>query len=144
GGETPDPALLHEAIAEAAQETLRAGHIVRRLRDFVSRGDVEKKVENLQQAIEEASRLALIGARERGIRAFFDLDPAITTVLIDRVQIQQVILNLLRNAVEAVTAQPIRDIHLTTAADPGDMVRVTVSDTGPGLTRESYANLFEA
>jgi two-component system sensor kinase FixL len=144
GEVAPDPALLHEAVAEAAQETLRAGHIVRRLRDFVSRGEVEKKVENLEQTIEEASRLALIGARERGIRTFFDLDPAITSVLIDRVQIQQVILNLLRNAVEAVTTEPVRDIRLTTAIEAGDMVRITVSDTGPGLSQESYANLFEA
>ncbi len=140
----PDLSLLREAVAEAAQETLRAGHIIRRLRDFVARGDVEKKVENLEQTIDAASRLALTGTRERGIRTFFDLDPNVVDVLIDRVQIQQVILNLLRNAVEAVSNEAVRDIHVTTAAEAGEMVLITVADTGHGLTAERHDHLFEA
>lgn len=80
--------LLREAIEESTSEALRAGKIVRRLRDFVARGEVERRVEDLPRLIDEASRLALIGARERGVRAFFELAPDITTVTVDRVQIQ--------------------------------------------------------
>jgi two-component system sensor kinase FixL len=67
-------AFIKEAVEEGAKEALRAGQIVRRLRDFVARGEVAQHVENLPAMIEDASRLALAGARERGVRAFFKLD----------------------------------------------------------------------
>lgn len=137
-------AMVGEAIAESAKEALRAGTIVRRLRDFVSRGDVEKHVEDLPNLIDEASRLALIGARERGIEASYALDPRADAVLVDRVQIQQVLVNLVRNAVEAMSDTPVRQIVIATKADRRGMVRVSVTDTGPGLAAEVDAQLFEA
>ncbi|MBL7373669.1 PAS domain-containing sensor histidine kinase, partial [Escherichia coli] len=76
----------------------------RRLRDFVARGEVDKSLHDLPQVVAEASELALVGARERGIRSFFAVDPAATPVLVDRVQIQQVLVNLMRNAIEAMAA----------------------------------------
>lgn len=139
-----DRAMLREAIDESAKEALRAGNIVRRLRDFVSRGDVEKHVEVLPKLIEEASRLALIGAKERGVRAFFNLDPEVTNVLCDRVQIQQVIVNLVRNAIDAMEHSPVRDVTVATAPDARGMVRVSVADTGPGIEPALRAKLFEA
>ena len=78
--------ILHEALTEAANETLRAGYIVRRLRDFVARGEVEKTVEDLPRLVDEAGKLALIGARERGVRSFFTFDAAATPTLVDRVR----------------------------------------------------------
>lgn len=137
-------AMIREAMAEAAQETLRAGNIVRRLRDFVSRGDVEKRVEDLPHLIDEASRLALIGAKERGVRAFYDLDPDACAVLVDRVQIQQVLVNLMRNAIEAMGDSPVRDVTVATAPDARGMVRVSVADTGPGIDPQLAPRLFEA
>ena len=131
--DVPDLALLREAVEESASEALRAGRIVRRLRDFVARGEVEQTVEDLPRLIEEAARLALIGARERGLRAFFELDPAATRVLVDRVQIQQVLVNLLRNAVEVLTDRAVRDITVTTTRESARLVRVSVADTGPGI-----------
>ena len=141
----PDPerlALVREAVDEGAAEALRAGHIVRRLRDFVPRGEVEKKVENLPQLIDEAARLALIGARERGVRSFFDLDPAAARVVVDRVQIQQVLVNLLRNAVEALDDCVVRDITVSSRREARGMVRITVTDTGKGL--DPSVELFQA
>ena len=136
--------LLREAIEESTSEALRAGKIVRRLRDFVARGEVERRVEDLPRLIDEASRLALIGARERGVRAFFELAPDITTVTVDRVQIQQVLVNLIRNAINAVAGQEVRDITISTCALDNAMVEVSVADTGPGLSPDIAARLFQA
>ena len=81
---------------------MRAGQIIRRLRDFVARGESERRVESVTKLVEEASALALVGAKEQGVRVRFQLDPAIDLVLADKVQIQQVLLNLIRNAIEAM------------------------------------------
>ena len=132
----PDPdalALVREAVSEGAAEALRAGNIVRRLRDFVSRREVAQKVEFLPRLIDEAARLALIGARERGVRALFDLDPQAERIVGDRIQIQQVLVNLLRNAVEALDGREVRDITVSTRRAANGMVCVSVADTGPGL-----------
>jgi len=142
GGELK--AMLREAVTESTKEALRAGAIVRRMRDFVARGDVEKRVEHLPTLIEESSRLALIGAAERGIHVSYALDPAIDDVLVDRVQIQQVLLNLLRNAVEALATVERREICIATAGDARGMVRVSVRDTGPGIDPTLAPHLFEA
>ena len=117
---------------------------MRRLREFVSRGDVEKSVEDLGELVEEASKLALIGARESGVSASFDLDPSIGTVLVDRVQIQQVLINLMRNAIEAMSQSPERVLTVASSPYDTDMVRVTVADSGPGLPAEVSENLFRA
>jgi two-component system sensor kinase FixL len=123
---------------------LRAGSIVRRLRDFVTRGEVDMRPERLSSLVEEAARLALIGARERNIRTFYDLDASVDLVIVDRIQIQQVMVNLLRNAVEALTDAPARDIHIASAADQDGMVRVSIADTGTGLTPQIAEQLFKA
>ncbi|MES2097170.1 MAG: PAS domain S-box protein [Pseudomonadota bacterium] len=134
--------LVREAVEEGAKEALRAGQIVRRLRDFVARGEVQQKRETLSHMIEEAARLALIGARERGVRSFFALDPDVDSVIVDRVQIQQVVVNLLRNAVDAIGERAVRDITVSTARDSNGMVRVAVADTGAGIA--AGVELFQA
>lgn len=135
-------ALVREAVDEGAKEALRAGHIVRRLRDFVARGEVEQRVESLSAMIDDAARLALIGGRERGVRTFFELDASCDKVVVDRVQIQQVLVNLLRNALEALSGRQIRDITVSTTPEPKGMVRVAVADTGPGI--DPAIELFQA
>ena len=142
---SPEAALLvREAVEEAAVQALRAGQIVRRLRDFVSRGETDKRVETLATMIEEAARLGLIGAHERGIRVFYALDSAVPSVVVDRVQIQQVLVNLFRNAFDAVIDRAERDIVVTTAPDPKRMVRVSIADTGSGIDPALAPRLFEA
>ncbi|HEX7693076.1 MAG TPA: PAS domain S-box protein [Sphingomonas sp.] len=136
--------FVREAVGEAAKEALRAGQIVRRLRDFVARGEVAKHVENLPAIIEDASRLALTGARERGVRAFFDLDPAASEGFIDRVQIQQVLVNLIRNGVEAIAGRDVRDITVSTARVANGLIRISVADTGRGIDPAQLPQLFEA
>ena len=137
----------HERVAEAVQlagnEALRAGEIIRRLRDFVARGDTERQVENLPKLIEEASALALVGTKEDGVRVRFEFDPQVELVLADKVQVQQVVLNLIRNAVDAMLDSAQR--HLTVTVVPGDkgMALVSVADTGPGVSEEVADRLFQ-
>lgn len=132
-----------DALDRAANEALRAGQIIRRLREFVARGETERTIESLPKLIQEASALALVGAKEHGIRVRFDFDRGVDLVLADRVQIQQVVLNLIRNAVDAMADCDRRDLVLSIAAAPGNMAEVRVADTGPGITSEVAAHLFQ-
>jgi len=138
-------ARVRDAVERAGDQALRAGDIIRRLREFVARGETERSVESLPKLVEEASALALVGAREQGIRVRYDFDPAIDLVLADKVQIQQVLLNLMRNAVDAMTEaeRPIRELTLSIAPADDHMAQVTVADTGPGIDPEVAERLFQ-
>lgn len=136
--------MMREALDDAAKDALRAGHIVRRLRDFVARGEVERSVEPLPALINDASVLGLMGARERGIETRFDLDPYASPVFVDRVQIQQVLINLVRNACEAMEGCLRRELTVTSRPEGKDFVRVTVADTGSGIPAHIESQLFTA
>jgi two-component system sensor kinase FixL len=136
--------LLREIFTEISGQSLRAGSIVRRLRDFVARGDTAKAVEDLPKLINEASALALVGSRERGISAQFDYDPRATPVLVGRVQIQQVLIKMMRNAMEAMEGCPERTLSVATRLLDSETVQVSVTDTGTGIAPEMSERLFEA
>ena len=136
-------ALLREAMDKASEQALRAGQIIRRLRDFVARGESEPRVENVRKLVEEASALALVGARNQGVRVRFEFDPAADLVLADRVQIQQVLLNLMRNAVEAMETSDRRELTLSTLKSGDDMLAISVTDTGCGIAPEASTQLFQ-
>ncbi|HTV30454.1 MAG TPA: PAS domain S-box protein [Xanthobacteraceae bacterium] len=136
-------AILREAMDKAGEQALRAGQIIRRLRDFVARGESERRVEDVRKLIEEASALALVGAKDKGVRVRFDFDPHAEFVLADKVQIQQVLLNLVRNAIEAMEDSKRRELVISTAAAPDDMVAVNVADSGSGIAPEISAQLFQ-
>ena len=137
-------ALLKDAVSKAADQALRAGQIIRRLREFVARGESERRIESLPKLIEDASTLALVGAREHGIAVAFRLDPAADLVLADRIQIQQVLVNLIRNAIEVMSeGGTVRRLDIATAVGPDDQVEVTVADTGAGLAPDVAKNLFQ-
>jgi two-component system sensor kinase FixL len=136
---------VSEAVERAGEQALRAGDIIRRLREFVARGETERSVESLPKLVEEASALALVGAKEHGIRVRFEFSREVGLVLADKVQIQQVVLNLVRNAVDAMvasTAQP-RELTIGIAPADGRMAQVTVMDTGPGIDPEIAERLFQ-
>lgn len=136
--------MMREALGEAASEALRAGQIVRRLREFVSRGEVEKTIESLSDLVDEASLLGLAGSREMGIEVHFDLDPGASPVLVDKVQIQQVLINLIRNACEAMVDSPIKRLTISSRAEKDGNIQVTVSDTGCGMAPGVAKQLFTA
>jgi two-component system, LuxR family, sensor kinase FixL len=136
-------ALLRDAMDKAAEQALRAGQIIGRLRDFVARGESERRVESVKKLIEEASALALVGAKDLGVRVRFQFDPAVDLVLADKVQIQQVLLNLLRNAIESMETSQKRDLLISTAKGSDDMIWIGVTDTGCGIAPEMTSQLFE-
>jgi two-component system sensor kinase FixL len=139
----PNAAKIESAMDRAAEQAHRAGQIIRRLRDFVSRGESEKRVESLSKLIEEAGALGLAGARDQNIQLRFNLNPDFDLVLVDRVQIQQVLVNLFRNALEAMAQFPRRELVVSNAAVADDMIEVSVSDTGSGLQDDVKASLFQ-
>lgn len=144
---SPDPEMremLQDIFKEMAAQSVRAGGIVRRLREFIARGEVEKRIEDLPILVREAADLALIGSRERGVSAHVELDPAANPVLADRVQIQQVIINLVRNAIEAMEQSKVKKVTVRTSLEDTETVRVTVADSGPGIEPEMAKTLFES
>ena len=142
GGTKPSPERLRQALDLAAQQTLRSGEIIRRLRGFVARGEVDRRPESVAKLIEEASALALVGAKERGIHVDLGLDADVPQVVVDRVQIQQVLLNLIRNAIEAMHGMSRRDLTVSIDQVEG-MVQVSISDTGPGVAPDVQDRLFQ-
>jgi two-component system sensor kinase FixL len=140
----PVPAeRVGDAIDRAAAEALRAGQVIRKLRDFLSRGDSERRIESLPKLIEEASALALVGAKEHGIRVRFDFEPGVDLVIADKVPIQQVVLNLIRNAIDSMEGSPRRDMHVSVAASGERHAEVAVADTGLGISPGILDQLFQ-
>ncbi len=137
-----DSARIRDAIRLATQQTQRSGDIIRRLREFVARGEVRQAPESMIKLIEESSALALVGAKERGIKVMMNFDPALPPALVDRVQVQQVLLNLLRNAIEAMESSAVRELSVDAAA-ADEMIRVSVVDTGSGVDDAVVQQLFQ-
>lgn len=134
---------IEAALDRAAEQAIRAGDIIRRLRNFVAREASEKHIESLSKLIEEAGALGLTGAREQGIILRFNLDPSCDLVVADRVQIQQVLVNLFRNAMEAMATSPHRELIASNARVADDMIEIAVSDTGHGFGEDAHVNLFQ-
>lgn len=135
--------LIREAMDEAAKEAIRAGQIVGRLRQFMSHGESERRPESLSKLITEANALALVGSREHGIDVQMQLDHDADDVFVDRVQIQQVLTNLIRNSIDAMLDSPIRSMVICAEAGPADFVTVTVEDTGSGISASVADRLFQ-
>jgi two-component system sensor kinase FixL len=134
---------IRDALDRSAEQSLRAGQIIRRLRDFVARGETERRIESLKKLLEEASALALVGAKDSGVRVTFALDPTLDLVLADKVQVQQVVLNLVRNAVEAMEESERRELTIGTEQGPDGMAVIKVADTGTGIAQEIADQLFQ-
>jgi two-component system, LuxR family, sensor kinase FixL len=143
GSQNPVASEIQDALNEAAEQIVRAGQIIRHLRDFVARGETEKRIERVAKLIEEASALALVGTREQGIKMRFAIDPSVNSVFADRVQVQQVLINLLRNAIEAMQHSTRRELTLVVAPTKPNMVTFSVSDTGTGVPDDIAPRLFE-
>jgi two-component system sensor kinase FixL len=108
----------------------------------MSHGETERRLESLPKLITEANALALVGSREYGIDVQVELDPDAAVVLVDRIQIQQVLVNLIRNAIDAMVDTPERYLAIRSEAS-GGLVRVAVEDTGSGISEEVAAQLFQ-
>ena len=137
------PDAASEAIRKASIQAIRAGEIIRRLRDFVTHRDSDKRIEFLPKLIEDSGALALVGAREAGIDVRYRLSPDAEWVLADRVQIQQVLVNIIRNSLDAMSDCINRELAIETANTGGGMVLISISDNGPGVPAELSQTLFQ-
>ena len=141
GGEVPI-SRQSGLLERAGQQANRAAEIIQRLRAFMSRGDMDKRIEAIPTLLQEAAELVLMGIKQKGIGISVQPDLPDQKVVADKTQIQQVILNLLRNAVEAVAQQDEPQVRLAAEARD-DLVYISVIDNGPGLPEEVHAKLFQ-
>jgi two-component system sensor kinase FixL len=137
------PDRLTTVIDSVATQITRAAQIIRRLHDFIKKGETSQRAEDVTKVIAEASALALIGTKERGVKLQVRSAPNLPPVLIDAIQIQQVIVNLMRNAIEAMEVSERRELTIANAMEEGGRVRVSIVDTGPGIAPEIADRLFQ-
>jgi two-component system sensor kinase FixL len=142
------PALEREQIGEIAaradEQAARAGDVIRHVREFVAKGETERRLEDLNEVVEEAAALALVETEQNGIRTFMRLGRDLPPMLIDRVQIQQVIVNLVRNAAEAMESVQPQELTISTVRRLEERaVEIAVADTGPGIARDIVPRLFQ-
>ncbi len=134
--------MTREALRDAAEQAIRAGEIVRRMRDFLSHGETEHREESLSRIITEANALALVGSREHGIDVQVHFDSDAERVFVDRIQIQQVLVNLIRNAIEAMLNSAVRSLTISTQSGP-EFLTVCIEDTGSGISDALASQLFQ-
>ena len=137
-----DPARAGEIVERIRQQTTRAGEVIRRLREHVAKRDTTRRREDINSVVAEAVELGLVGTQQRGVHTSIELDPAVGSAMLDRIQIGQVIINLMRNAVEAMEASATRELTVSTRSIPG-AVEIAVADTGSGLAPEVAQRLFQ-
>jgi len=141
--ETDSLDRAREAMDKAAAQVLRAGAIIRNLRDFIEKRESNRAPESLNTVIEEAIALGLVGTAHQNVRVKLQLEPNMPFVLIDKVQIQQVLINLMRNGIEAMQDVDRRELSIATAVDSRNFAQVTVRDSGPGLPDTVMRHLFQ-
>lgn len=133
---------LRDSLGEASQQALRAGEIIRRLREFVTRGETGKEIVDLEKLVRDGASLAMSGTKETSFSLRFKLSPIPVQVLVDSVQIQQVMVNLIRNAVDALQAQPVREISISTRVLATE-AWVDIVDTGHGIAPDLAPTIFK-
>jgi two-component system sensor kinase FixL len=137
-----EPGRVADLMEKAVAQAQRAGEVIRQLRQFVSKGETERRTLNLNRLVEEALALGLVGARQSGVRVLLELDHDLPSVAVDPMQIQQVVLNLVRNAIEAMDEVDRRELTIATRAIDGK-IETSVADTGPGIAAELADRLFQ-
>ena len=138
-----DPAELSGVLEKIAEQASRAGQIIRRLRAFVEKRDPLRVPEDINKLVEESVSLGLSGVRDAGVRVKVQLDPDAPLVKVDKIEIQQVLVNLMRNAAEAMMEVGRRELLVTTNRDSAKSVSVSVADTGSGLAPDVARRLFQ-
>jgi two-component system sensor kinase FixL len=139
----PRAAKAMELLVKAGEQIMRAGTIIRSRRDFIGRNEANRHAEKLHKIIEKSVSRALAGATRRNMRVTLALDRQLPPVLCDKMQIQQVIINLIRNAMDAMQETPEPHLHIASARADGGFAQVTISDSGPGLSEAEISRMFQ-
>ncbi|TAJ68913.1 MAG: hypothetical protein EPO51_25635 [Phenylobacterium sp.] len=132
-----------ELVRKAGDQAVRAGQIVGRVRASVDRGEIAIAQESASGMVQEAVEVALGGQGRDGVVVRYDFDRGADRVMADRIQVQQVVLNLVRNAVEAMAGRPRRELRLGSRAIEPGVLQVHVADTGPGISPQVADRLFQ-
>jgi two-component system sensor kinase FixL len=141
---TPDRMrTAQDLIEKASAQSLRAAAIVKGLRAFVEKRPLRRESADLGQIVEESLVLAFVKPVSSGVRVTLNLDRGLRLMPVDRVQIQQLLFNLIRNSLEAMQSVQRRELTLATRRVPGNFAEVTVQDSGPGLDETLVKNLFK-
>ncbi|MBO9518318.1 MAG: PAS domain S-box protein [Porphyrobacter sp.] len=138
-----DRTMLREALDDAATQAVRAGRIIRRMRDFVMEGETEKGVESIADVVDEVTVLGQFGPAAKNVHLQLNLDPSMDRAVIDRTQIHQVLQNLIRNALEVMQRSPVQRLEICSRKVDEGTLRLTVADSGPGLAPGVRERLFE-
>lgn len=134
---------LSDLLRKMGDQAARAADIVARVREGAHRGEIETAAQALPELVAEAIDLAMADIAQEHVVLRYDFDKDVRDVIADRVQLQQVLVNLVRNALEAMAASPWRELRVGAHAEGSDFVRVHVIDTGPGVSRALTERLFE-
>lgn len=137
------PETVDELMVKARIQTQRASEVIRHIRAMAGREGTDRAFEDVNAIVEEAASLALLGVEGKGIRTRMVLADGLPPGLINRTQIQQVVLNLVRNGVDAVGDRDVRRLIITTAPSEDGKIEVSVADSGTGLPEAIRANLFK-
>jgi signal transduction histidine kinase len=142
---TADVDTLARVVSEISDEALRAGEVLRRIREFARSGEMRRERIDPNELVMSASRLARGDASEQGVSVWFELGREVPTVEVDRVQIEQVILNLFLNAFEAMsqTRRGERRLLVTTVAADADSIEVAIGDSGDGIPPAMEQKIFD-
>ena len=140
--EQADKERIRDALDRGAAQAIRAGDIIKRLREFIAKGETQAAHESPAILLEEAAALALVGAREQGVRVSLRCDYDLPDILVDKIQIQQVALNLIRNAVEAMEMTNHRELTIAVTRQK-QFALFSVTDTGTGIHPNIALHLFQ-
>jgi two-component system sensor kinase FixL len=138
--QTPQQGVLSNAVAQAIAQLDRGREIIRRLRDFISKGEPTRSPEPVSELFDDAK--ALLGMKVEGLVISAQVEEGLPAVLADRIQIGQVLINLMRNAVQAMEHSSRRSIHLSAGKWAGGVL-IGVSDTGHGIASDVSDKLFQ-
>jgi two-component system, LuxR family, sensor kinase FixL len=141
--DTSLPAGHLEVFGKAVREAERAGAIIQRMRKFVEKRESQRAHVPVHGLLDEAVELTRVGSRALNVRISRDYDPHLPEVEIDPVQFQQVIVNLVRNALDATRAMPEPEIVIRTRR-VGERIRISIIDNGPGVPPDLAEDLFKA
>jgi two-component system sensor kinase FixL len=131
-----------KAIEQAAAQIRRVGDTVRRIREFARKKTPDLAFEDINRIIEEANAIAAVGTKAKDIRTLFDLSVLHPKTRVDRIQIQQVVMNLVRNAMDAMTDHDRRELVLKSRVNEADEIEISVLDSGPGVSETFSKRLF--
>ena len=138
-----EPERIVELLQKASDQALRARDVIARVRAHVAGGELSPAPQSLSRMFDEAIVLSRVARGPQDMDVRCHLEPAADKVLADQVQIQQVMLNLLRNAAEAMADSPRRELDVVGRCLEDGMVQVSVSDTGPGIAPQVLERLFQ-